>query len=96
MGSAKDVKNRGPLPDDVLVPFDPVLDGTPYEHLLLLGEAVRANAPVERRPRGRSERRREILAIAVDTSDINVHDVVPVTARLDPLGVTQMISTAGL
>jgi hypothetical protein len=78
------------------MPFDPVLDGASHEHLLLLGQAVGPDAPVEGRPRGRSECRREVLAIAVDTADVNVHDVVPVAAGLDSLGIPQVIRTAGL
>lgn len=84
------------LPDDVLVPLDPVLDGTPHEHLLLLGQPVRPDAPVEGRPGGRPEGRREVLPIAVDAADVEVEDVVAVARRLDALRVPQVVGAARL
>lgn len=80
----------------MLVPLDPVLDGTSDEHLLLLGQAIGSHSTVKGRPGGGSEGGREVLSVAVDASEIDVENVVTVTAWLDTLRVPQVIRAASL
>lgn len=75
--------------------FHPVLDGASDEGLLLFGQPVRADTPVEGRARGGPESRGEVLSVAVDAPDVGVDDSVPVAAGLDAL-VPQVIGASGL
>lgn len=75
--------------------LDPILDGASHECLLLLGQPIGPHCPVEVRTSRGSKGRREILSIAVDSTDVRVDDAVPVAAGLYAI-VTKVIGASGL